>query len=146
MIGGGFTVSIEDASGGVVTSDNSSVTIALGANAGGAAITGTLTVPAVNGIATFNLSIDKPGTGYTFTAADGSFPTVTSNPFNIVVGAADHLAFLQQPTNAGAGQILSPAVTVQVLDAAGNLVTTDSSTVALAIGAQSWRLHAWEAP
>jgi hypothetical protein len=46
---------------------------------------------------------------------------------------ADHLAFAQQPTNAIAGQVIFPAVTVRVLDAAGNVVAGDSSPVTLTL-------------
>jgi len=43
--------------------------------------------------------------------------------------------FLQQPTDAGAGQTISPAVTVAVVDPFGNVVTSDNSdTVTLTIG------------
>ncbi|HKZ52081.1 MAG TPA: hypothetical protein VJ085_02245, partial [Candidatus Acidoferrales bacterium] len=40
----------------------------------------------------------------------------------IVFGDADHLAFLQQPTNTVAGASITPAVTVRVLDAGNRLV------------------------
>ena len=56
-----------------MTSDSSSVTLAIGTNPGSGTLSGTVTVAAVNGVATFsNLSINKAGTGYTLTAADGS--------------------------------------------------------------------------
>ena len=81
------TVLVEDSLGNVVTSDTSSVTVAIGNNPGGGTLSGTLTVAAVNGVATFsNLSINNPGSGYTLIASDttgsGSL-TVTSAPFNI---------------------------------------------------------------
>src|SRR5882724_5141169 len=57
-------VSIEDAAGNVVTGDTSAVTLALGGGTGGAVLSGTKTVNAVAGVATFsNLTIDKVGTG-----------------------------------------------------------------------------------
>ena len=90
---------------------------------------------ASGGVATFsNLSINKAGTGYTLTASDGSLGGGTSSSFNITPAAADHLAFGQQPINTTAGVAISPAVTVQVLDQFGNLVTTDTSNVTVAIG------------
>ena len=50
--------------------------------------------------------------------------------------AATHLAFVQQPGNATAGAILSPAITVQLLDANNNVVTSDNSTqVTITLGA-----------
>ena len=63
-------MSVEDANGNLVTTDTSSVTIAIGTNPGSGTLGGTLTVAAVNGVATFsNLSINKAGTGYTLTAS-----------------------------------------------------------------------------
>jgi hypothetical protein len=46
---------------------------------------------------------------------------------------ADHLTFDQQPTDTLIGQVISPAVTIQVIDVFSNLLTTDSSNVTLAI-------------
>src|SRR5205823_6450245 len=80
------------------------------------------------------LSINKVGTGYTLTAADGSLTGTTSGSFNISPAAADHLAVGVQPRNTVAGVAVSPAVTVQVLDAFGNLVSTDTSNVTIVIG------------
>ena len=81
------TVLVEDSLGNVVASDTSSVTMAIGNNPGGGTLSGTLTVAAVNGVATFNnLSINKTGSGYTLVASDttGIGPlTVTSAPFKI---------------------------------------------------------------
>ncbi len=65
------TVLVEDSLGNVVASDTSSVTVALGNNPGGGALSGTLTVAAVKGVATFNnLSLNQPGSGYTLVASD----------------------------------------------------------------------------
>jgi S-adenosylmethionine hydrolase len=46
---------------------------------------------------------------------------------------AAKLAFIQQPTNTTAGNIISPAVTVAVEDQFGNIVTTNNSCVTLAL-------------
>src|SRR5205085_1901567 len=66
----------------------------------------------------------KAGTGYTLAASSGTLAGATSSAFSITVGAATHVAFLQQPTAAAAAQALSPAVTAQVLDAGNNLLTS----------------------
>ena len=97
---------------------------------------GTANGRAVNaGVATFNnLSVNKSGSGYTLTAVDGSLPVATSTGFNITAATADHLVFSIQPGNTTGRSPISPSVTVQVLDALGNLVTTDTSNVTLAIG------------
>ena len=67
------TVLVQDANGNTVTSDTSNVTVAIGTNPGGGTLSGTKTVAAVNGVATFNnLSINKAGNGYVLTATDGT--------------------------------------------------------------------------
>ena len=49
-------------------------------------------------------------------------------------GPASRLAFLQQPTTTPAGVPITPPMTVAVQDASGNLVSSYSGTVALALG------------
>ena len=73
------------------------------------------------------------GTGYTLSASDGTLSGVTSNPFNITPASANRLAITAQPTNTMAGQTIS-SVTVKVFDLFGNVVTSDSSSVTVAIG------------
>ena len=129
------TVEVLDAFGNLVTFDTSNVTVAIGTNPGSGTLSGTTTVAAVGGVATFStLSINKVGTGYTLTAADGALTGATSNPFNITPAASDHLVIGVQPGNTVAGVLISPAVTVRVLDQFNNLVTTDTSNVTVAIG------------
>jgi len=78
-------VSLEDSTGTVVASATNPVTIAIGNNAGpGGVLGGTLTVNAVNGVATFpGLNINKAGTGYTLTAAATGLTSATSSAFNV---------------------------------------------------------------
>ena len=129
---------VQDAFGNLVTSDTSIVTIAFGTNPAGGVLTGTLSVAAIGGVATFSdLSSTKAAIGYTLAATDGTLTAATSNAFNIVAAAADHLAFSQQPTNSNAGQAIAPPVAVRVLDVFNNVVLTDSSNVTVAIGRQS---------
>jgi hypothetical protein len=80
-------IAVTDALGNRVTSYNGPVTVAIGHN-GGTVIPGTLsgtkTVTAVNGVATFSdLSIDQPGNGYTLLATVPNMFTGESAPFNI---------------------------------------------------------------
>ena len=126
------TVQIQDAAGTLVTSSTAAVTLAIGTNPGGGTLSGTVTVNAVGGVATFsNLSINNVGTGYTLAATSSGLTGATSNTFNITAGAASKLAFYQQPSNTTVGTAISPAVTVQIQDADGNLVTSDTRTVTL---------------
>jgi frataxin-like iron-binding protein CyaY len=129
------TVSVEDANGNVVTSATTSITIAIGTNPGGGTLSGTTPVSAVSGVATFsNLSINKVGTGYTLTAAGGGYTGATSSTFNITAGGATQLVFGTQPSNTAAGSSITPAVTVSVEDANGNVVTSATTSITIAIG------------
>jgi hypothetical protein len=132
------TVQVEDANGNVETGDSSTtVTLAIGTNAGGGTLSGTATQTAASGVATFNdLSINKTGTGYTLNATSNpAHGTTASSTFNITVGAATQLVYTQQPTNTVAGSTITPSVTVAVEDANGNVETGDTTTsVTLAIG------------
>jgi hypothetical protein len=59
----------------------------------------------------------------TLTATAGTI-TGTSNRFDVLAGATDHLAFIQQPTDvADTSTTIAPAVTVGAYDAGGNLKT-----------------------
>jgi hypothetical protein len=128
-------VTFLDAGNNVVTNASASVTLAIGTNPGGGTLSGTTTQAPVNGVATFNnLSIDKVGTGYSLTANAAGLPQATSTTFDITLGTATKLAFIQQPTSTVAGVAISPAVTVAIQDAGGNTVTSASNNVTLAIG------------
>ncbi len=80
-------VAIQDASSNTDTTAETTVTVRLSGNAGGATLAGTTTVNAVRGVATFTgLRIDRPGT-VTLTAASGT-STVASGEFDIVLTIA----------------------------------------------------------
>jgi hypothetical protein len=76
-----------NAEGNRMTSYNGPVTITIGRNGGtvlAGTLSGTTTVNAVNGVATFsNLSIDQPGTGYTLVVNAANVFGAESAPFNI---------------------------------------------------------------
>ena len=78
-------VAAQDALGTIDTTFSGGVTVALGANPGGALLSGTKTVVATGGVATFaNLTLDQPGTGYTLTATAIGLNGTTSGSFTIV--------------------------------------------------------------
>jgi hypothetical protein len=80
-------VEVRDASGARVTTARNTVTLSIGTNPTGGALSGTKTVNAVNGIATFpGVSIDYAGTGYTLLATSGSLTGATSSAFDITPG------------------------------------------------------------
>ncbi len=80
-------VTVRDASGNTVTSYSGPVTVAIGQNGGllvAGTLSGTKTINAVNGVATFSdLSIDQPGNGYTLIVTAGGLVTAGSSAFNI---------------------------------------------------------------
>src|SRR5207302_1484321 len=114
---------------------NNNVTISIGSNPGGGTLSGTTSVSAVNGVATFsNLSIAKTGTGYTLSGAATGLTGITSSTFNVIPGTSAKLGFAVQPSNTTAGVSISPAVQVAVQDAYGNTVTTATNNITVAIG------------
>ena len=82
-------VAVVDDQGNTITTFSGPVTIAIGHNGGlllRGTLSGTKTVNAVNGIATFaDLSIDQLGNGYTLTASGSGLVGAESAPFNIGV-------------------------------------------------------------
>lgn len=128
-------VTIKDQDGNTLTTYNGAVTLALGANPGGGTLAGTLTVNAVNGVASFtNLSINKAGVGYTLVASAASLQAI-SGPFSITAGPAAKLIFSAQPGSGIVNLPLSQQPAVTALDAYNNTVTGFSGAVTLAIGA-----------
>jgi hypothetical protein len=132
------TVSLEDGTGAVDTTDTTAVTMTItgGTGTAGAALS-TCTATTVAGVAAFSgCSINLAGTGYTLTATNaGGLPDVTSSAFNVSVGTASQLAFTTQPGNGTGGSALAPQPTVTIQDAGGNTVTTDTNAVTMTIGA-----------
>src|SRR5437667_3202278 len=75
-------VTAQDASGNTASGFTGNITVAIGTNPSTGTLSGTKTVAAVAGVATFSgLSIDKAGTGYTLTATGAG--STTSTAFNI---------------------------------------------------------------
>ncbi|MHA8056751.1 beta strand repeat-containing protein, partial [Aquirufa nivalisilvae] len=128
------TVRIEDASNNLVSTATNSVTLAINTNPGSGTLSGTVTRNAVNGIATFNdLSINKTGTGYNFSATSGVLTGATSSNFNITPGTADATASTLTPTSASivADGSSTQVLTVTAKDANGNSLTAGGSTVTI---------------
>ena len=117
-------VSARDSVGNVTPSFTGVVRIAIGANPGTATLSGTDSVNAVLGVATFaNLSLNKVQTGYTLTAAATGLTGATSTSFDITTGSATRLVFTQQPAVDTAGRPVTPAIVVTAQDTSGNTLT-----------------------
>ena len=82
--GGPVKVEVLDGSGQLITRSTAAVTVAIGSNPGSGSLSGTVTANASGGIASFtNLSIDRPGIGYTLTATSPGITPATSADFTI---------------------------------------------------------------
>ena len=122
-------IDVDDADGGIVFDNTSTVALAVASGPAGGVMSGVTSVKAVQGTATFSgLKFSKPGK-YTIKATDGSLTSVTSQMFNVTSVGATKLVFGVQPSDIAVGKPISPAVTVKVEDADGNVVTTDNSDV-----------------
>ncbi|PYI81453.1 MAG: hypothetical protein DME26_19955, partial [Verrucomicrobia bacterium] len=85
-----------------------------------------------NGTVTFlDLRIDAAGTGKILTVAAGTLGNQPSASFDVLAAAPSQLAFVQQPTSASAGAVITPAVTVRVQDGFGNEVSGAVVTLTL---------------
>lgn len=126
-------VAAEDAQGTLVPTFTGNVTITLGTNPSNGILSGTTTVAAVGGLASFaTLSVDKAGVGYTLQAAAAALAGATSAAFNVAAGSASRLLFTVQPVTTPSGTVM-PAVVVTALDSLGNTVTTFAGTVTVSI-------------
>ena len=131
-------VSVEDAQGHLVTTDQSTITLAMGNNPSNGTLSGCSSATTVNGVATFTgCTIDKAGSGYTLTATDAADSLnvpVASNAFNIAVGPPSQLTFAISPAGSVTGDPFGTQPVVAIEDAGGNVVTTATNAVTLAIG------------
>ncbi|HWB53064.1 MAG TPA: right-handed parallel beta-helix repeat-containing protein [Tepidisphaeraceae bacterium] len=131
--GNAFSVVVEitDDNGNVITTDNSDVTVSIGSGPSGASVGGTLTVTAVDGVATFSdLTLNRAGDN-TLAFADGSLAGTTSNTIATTY-AGPQLVFDSEPTTTTAGAKFGP-VTVETDDASGTLVTGDKPKITLTL-------------
>ncbi len=131
-------VSAQDVDGDLVSTFTGPVAISIGAGPSGSALSGTTTVNAVGGVATFaSVGIALPGSGYVLNAASAGLTSADSPAFNIVNGAPTSITLVSgggqtAPTNA----VLSP-ITVLLKDAAGNPSAGVDVTFAIATGGGS---------
>ncbi len=95
-------------------------------------LSGTLTVAAVGGVATFgNLVVTKAGTDFLYASdSTDSLSDYPSVGFSIAPAAASQLLFTTQPTSAAAGGTMA-TVKVTIEDKYGNFETADNSNVTL---------------
>jgi len=137
-------VQVQDAAGNPVTTATNAITLSLGTNPTGATLSGTTTVSAVNGTATFpNLTVDRPGTGYTLAAA-APLPApgltgATSTAFSVVMASSTTTVTGTNPNSTVVGQPYLVSFTVAATPPAGGTptgtVTVSDGTGATCTGA-----------
>ncbi|MBF5043879.1 hypothetical protein FGE12_15880 [Aggregicoccus sp. 17bor-14] len=127
-------VRLQDADGRTVTDATGSVTLALGSGPADAALQGTLTAEAVEGVAHFpGLTLERAGEGYSLLASAAGLTGATSAPFAVTPAPVAQLALRVSPATVEAG---TPAdLEVTALDTFGNTVTGFRGTVAFNPGA-----------
>ena len=126
-----ITVEVLDTYGNL-TASTAPVSIAINNNPSLGTLSGTTTVNATAGIATFSdLNIDTAGIGYTFDATAAGMILDTSSSFDITA-TPTQLTITTQPVDTDNGLIL-PDVVVEVRDDQGNLISNATHAVTLAI-------------
>lgn len=134
-------VELRDASGHLVSTATSAVTLSLAPGSGSAVLAGTTTAQAAAGVATFsNLSVAVAGTGYKLSATSTGLTGATSAAFDVSVGPPARLSFVTQPAGGRTSTTFAPALEVLVEDAAGNPTDAADVTVTLASGPGSGAL------
>ena len=129
-------VRVTDLEGNLVTSTSPSVTISItsGSGTSGATLLGTTTVNAVDGVATFSdLQINSAGSNYTLTVSSSGLTSLVSSAFDIAVGSASTLIVATNPSESAANDVFSTQPVVHITDGYGNIITTASGTVTVAI-------------
>lgn len=127
-------VSVLDANGHPLADATDTVFLGLGLNPGGGTLSGTTSVPAVAGVATFaDLGIDAPGAGYTLLASARGLVGVGSSPFDVEAApVADFLVEAEGGGAIGTREVGVPfAVRLTARDAAGAVATSFTGTVEL---------------
>jgi hypothetical protein len=115
-------ISLLDGGGTVATNATDNVTIAIGTNPSGGTISGTLTVSATDGFATFSdLSIDTEGVAYTLVATGTGVTSATSTAFDVSISPSRVIRW----TNANGGSWNDPA------NWSGGAIPTATDSVAI---------------
>ena len=133
---GNVQVDLADQFGNLTGAGTNAVTIALGANPGASTLGGTTTVAAVGGRATFaNLTLDKVGTNYRFSATGAGLEPATSQFFAVTAASPAAMAKTAgDDQNAVANDAVTVLPSVRVADAFGNPVAGATVTFAVATG------------
>jgi len=96
-------VSARDALGNTADEFVGSISVTIETNPVGGTLTGTSTMTAVAGVATFStLSVEKVGVGYTLSATAATLTDASSAAFDVIAAPAAQLSITVQPARASA--------------------------------------------
>ena len=133
-------IEVLDNAGLLISSSTLPITVARSSGTG--TLTGTTTVNAVNGVATFtNLTVTGTGT-HTLTFSGAGAGTATSSSFTVTssIGPPTQLNIATQPSGAVSGTSFTTQPVVQVRDAQGAVVPGTSPAVSAVIASGSGTL------
>jgi hypothetical protein len=132
-------VRITDSSENTVTTSTASVVASIASGTG--TLSGTTTVTAVNGVATFTdlVLLGTPG-NFTLTFTPTSLTAATSSSFELSVGAASKATITTEPLGAFNGTAFSTQPVVKITDAGGNTITSSTADVVVSIASGSGTL------
>ena len=126
-------VSAVDAFDNLATAMEAPVTLAFATLTAGATLAGTTTQSAVAGIARFDdVSIKRAG-AYRLNASSAGLTSATSDQFLVSTAGAVSVKFIVGPSTTVAGLPVAPAMTVSVLDAAGNVLADATDEISLEV-------------
>ena len=127
-------IQIQDNMGNVITTATDSISVAV--QTGNGTLGGTPSVNAVNGVATFtDLTLaDIVGANSTLRFSSGSLTSADSSSISPTgAGAATQLAITTQPVAGASGEAMTSQPVVAIQDSAGNVVTTATDSVSVAV-------------
>lgn len=126
-----IVVNVVDKFGNVVTGYAGNVTLLMHANPDGGVLSGTTTVPAVSGVATFSdVNVDSLGEDYRLKASAGGLRQKVSAAFDVTA----YVRFQVQPSDAQPDATITPAVKVKFTDVHGTTLTTFTEDVTISLG------------
>ncbi|MHC5539569.1 beta strand repeat-containing protein, partial [Singulisphaera rosea] len=127
-----LTVSAQDANGNLDPNYSGPVTLSLATNPGNGMLSGTLTVNAVHGVATFtNLTLNRAASGYLIKASSSSLTTATSTSITVTPAATQLAITSQPPSSVMTAQGFSLTVTAK--DSSGNLDPNYNGPITLSL-------------
>lgn len=130
-----IVVGVTDSEMNLVESSTADITLSILDNPGQATLQGTTVRSASTGIARFDdIALDAPGSPYTLRALSPGFQELVSQPFTVTPGIPTKLVFLQEPSDAGVDETITPEIVVAVVDDDLNIIESSTAVITLAIG------------